>query len=82
MIINVRFMCVDVPIGLGNGEISIEEGATIEDVVRYCAKLYSIELSISELLKSLFLVNSQPALIDYVLSEGDNLSIVRPLAGG
>lgn len=82
MVINVRFLCVDIPDGLGNGKLEAEEGTTVEDAVRYCAGLYGIELPMSSLLDSLFLVNSQPAPLGFVLSDGDNLSIVRPLAGG
>ena len=82
MLINVRFRCVDIPIGVGNGSIRMEEGSTVLDVVRLCKEEYDIELSISELHKSLFLVNSKPANLDTILEDNDSVSVVRLLAGG
>jgi len=82
MRVNVRFLCVDIPIGLGNGDIEVDEGSTIEDVVKYCIEKYKVEMSRAELLNSLFLVNSNPARPDFILNDNDNLAIVRPLHGG
>jgi len=82
MRVNVRFLCVDVPVGLGNGDILIEEGASIEDALRHCIEKYAVEMPLAELLKSLFLVNSKPARPENTLNEGDELVIVRPLLGG
>ena len=75
-------MCVDIPVGLGNGCIELEIGATVETAIRHCRDIYAIEMTIGELLKSYFLVNTRPANIEQVLVEGDNLTVVRPLAGG
>ena len=82
MTVSLRFLCVDIPIGLGNGDISIDEGTTIEDILIFSREQYGIELPLTELKKSLFLVNSNPARLDYTLMDKDMLSIVRPLAGG
>jgi len=78
MHVNVRFLCVDTPVG----DIEVEEGATIEGVLRYCVEEYDIKMSLNKLLNYLFLVNKNPARPDFKLSEGDNLVIVRPPLGG
>jgi sulfur carrier protein ThiS len=82
MRVKTRFLCVDVPIGLGNGEIEIGDGTTVADAVTMCAKMYNMEMPLKDLLKSMFLVNSNPAQPDRVLNEGDELTVVRTMAGG
>lgn len=82
MRIETTFRCIDIPIGLGNGELIINEGTTIEEAVKYCKEKYDIQIPIKELLTSLFLVNSTPASPSYILKENDKLSIVRLLGGG
>ena len=82
MTVNVRFRAIDIPMGVGNGNIVLPEGSTVEAALSFCVESYDIELSVSELLKSLFLINSKPAQSDSVLTEGDSLAVVRLMAGG
>jgi len=82
MRIKVRFMCIDIPIGLGNGEIEVEEGMTVKEVVTECVKRHKIKMPLKELFKSMFLVNTNPASLDRVLKDGEELTVVRTMAGG
>ena len=82
MRISVRFLCVDIPVGMGNGDITLSEGATVSDAVAAVVALGDIQMPTAEIMKSLFLVNDQSAQPDSILRDGDNLSVVRPLAGG
>lgn len=82
MLVNVRFMCIDIPMNTGNGNIRIDDGATVEDVLRYATLNYGIKIPVSELKNSMLLVNSKPVSYDYVLEDSDCLSVIRPMAGG
>jgi len=82
MRVKVRFMCVDIPIGLGNGEIEVEKGMTVKEIVTECAKRHKIKMPLKELFKSVFLIDASPATLGSVLKDGEELTVVRTMAGG
>ena len=82
MRIKVRFLCVDILPGKGNGEIEIADGTTIADALAICAKQSGIDMPMKQLLESMLLVNSAPAQPNRVLRDGEELSVIRTLKGG
>jgi len=82
MCVRVRYLCVDLPGCSGVKEVEVAEGATVRQVLTEHARLCSLEDSLGKLPDSMFLVGKNPARLDTVLSNDDELFVMRILHGG
>ena len=82
MWIKIRFLCADISPDVGAGTLEVAEGASVAEVLAVCVKQYNIGIPLEQLMDSTFLIGKAHARLDRVLSEGDELSVIRPLGGG
>ena len=82
MRVRFRFMCVDLPTYTGNQEIEVAEGTTVEQALVVHASLYGLEDALQKLPETMFLIGKNPARLDTVLQDNDELVVMRILHGG
>jgi len=82
MRVGLRFMCADLPVPAGRHEIEVMDGATVGQALAAYLEIYPVEDPLQKLPESMFIVGKNPAQIDTVLRDGDELLVMRILHGG
>jgi len=82
MRVGLRFMCADLSVPAGLREIEVSDGATVGRALAAYLDLYPVEDPLHKLPESMFIVGKNPAQIDTVLRDGDELLVMRILHGG
>jgi molybdopterin converting factor small subunit len=81
----VKFFVFDLPPGFADAELDIHQGAAVGDLLDACLKLLEqrkVTMDVNELKTATVLVNGKWSDSGDPLSEGDTVSIIRPMDGG
>jgi len=85
MTVYVKFFVFDLPPDFVDAEISLGEGATVSDVLDGCLELFKqrqVTMDENELRTATVLSGSRWLDPGDIVSDGDTLSIIRPMDGG
>jgi molybdopterin converting factor small subunit len=85
MKILVKFFVFDLPPGFADAELDLAEGATVADVLDACLELMrqrQVMMDVDELKTATVMVNNIWSDPNESVSDGDTLSIIRPMDGG
>ena len=85
MKILIKFYVFDLPPGFADAELNIADGATVGDVLDACLMLIrerNVTMDAQELKTATVMVNGKWSDIEDTVSDGDTLTIIRPLDGG
>ena len=81
----VKFYIFDLPPGFKDAELSIKEGAIINDVLDACLVLFEqrqVTMDENELRTATVLVGGKWSNASDPVSDGDTITIIRPMDGG
>jgi molybdopterin converting factor small subunit len=81
----VKFFVFDLPPGFADAELDLAEGATVADVLDACLELMrqrQVMMDVDELKTATVMVNNIWSDPNESVSDGDTLSIIRPMDGG
>ena len=83
MIVNIRFLCIDIySEGKNDFNFELEENSTLETLIEKAHALPHVSIALSDLKKSVFMINSVKSPLSAKLKEGDKVIVLRPLGGG
>ena len=85
MSILVKFFVFDLPPGFKDAEIELKDGANVHDVLSACLDLLEqrqVTMDKNELRTATVLVGGKWACLDDPVSDGDTITIIRPMDGG
>ena len=85
MNILVKFFVFDLPPGFKDAEIELKDGARVCDVLNACLELLEqrqVTMEKNELLTATVLIGGKWACLDDPVSNGDTITIIRPMDGG
>ena len=80
--VNVRFIAFELTPGLTSGEYSIEDGATVLDLLRKCEEVCGASISERSFTNMYPLFNGRPVRLESALAENGLLQICRVVIGG
>lgn len=81
----VKFYVFDLPPGFADAELDIPAGSTVSDVLDACLKLLAqrqVAMDDNELKTATVMVNGKWSDTGDPVSDGDTISIIRPMDGG
>lgn len=81
----VKFFVFDLPPGFADAELDIPDGSAVQDVLDACLVLMKqrqVMMDINELKTATVMINNVWAQPDDPVSDGDTLTIIRPMDGG
>ncbi len=81
----VKFYVFDLPPGFADAELDIPDGSVVDNVFDACLDLMKqrqVTMDINELKTATVMVNNIWSDPDTPVSEGDTLTIIRPMDGG
>ena len=85
MKISVKFHVFDLPPGFKDAEFELPDGATVNDVLDACLVLFAqrgVTMVESELRTATIIINGKWSNPGDPASEGDVVTIIRPMDGG
>lgn len=85
MKILVKFFVFDLPPGFADAELVLPDGAAVTDVLDACLDLMAkrnVTMDISEFKTATVMVNGKWSDVGDPVSDGDTVSIIRPMDGG
>lgn len=85
MKILVKFYIFDLPPGFADAKLDISDGSTVSDVLDACYELMTqrqVTMDINELKTATVMVNNIWSDPEYSVTDGDTLTILRPMDGG
>lgn len=85
MNILVKFFVFDLPPGFEDAKLTIPDGSTVGDVLDACLELFaqrSVSMDASELKTATVMINGKWSDFDDPISDGAELTIIRPMDGG
>ena len=85
MKITVKFMVFDLPPGFGDAVFELEDGATVAEVFDASLGLFAVRgvtMDEKELRTAIVMRRGKWVEPDAALSDGDALTILRPMDGG
>ena len=81
----VKFYVFDLPPGFADAELELPEDSTVGDVLDACLTLMNqrgVTMDTDELKTATVMVNSSWSDPEAHVSDGDTLTIIRPMDGG
>ena len=81
----VKFYIFDLPPGFADAELEISDGSTVNDVLQACYTLITTRqatMDKNELMTATVMVNGVWSDPSDTVSDGDTLTIIRPMDGG
>ena len=81
----VKFFIFDLPPGFKDAELEMDSGATVNDVLDKCLELFKqreTSMDENELRTSTVILNDKWSDSSDIVSDGDRISIIRPMDGG
>lgn len=80
----MRLVCVEVPLDQTRDAVEVEvgEGAGVEHALASYLRSNAICLGLEQLKQASFFVNREPAHLTTALADGDEVMVIRTLAGG
>lgn len=81
----VKFFVFDLPPDFADAELNLAEGSTVEDVLDACLAVFderNVKMDQNELKTATVMVNGKWADSHEAVSDGDTISIIRPMDGG
>ena len=85
MSILVKFFVFDLPPGFRDAKIELEDGASVSDVLSACLGVLEqrqATMDENELRTATVLIGGKWACLDDTVSNGDTVTIIRPMDGG
>jgi len=85
MNVTVHFYVFDLPPNFAHAEFELNDGATVNDVMDSCLKLFeerNVSMDENELRTATVLVNNKWLNPDEPVSDGAVIKIIRPMDGG
>ena len=82
MRVSLQFMLADLHAPVSRAEIDIPEASTLEQALAAYLKIHPINDPHNKLPGSYFLIGKNPASLESVLSDGDEIKVMRILHGG
>ena len=80
--IDVKFVASELTPGLTDGEISIEDGATVRELILQCASQRDTSVPPDNFAMMYPLFNGKPLTVDGALTKDGTLHICRVVLGG
>ena len=81
----VKFYIFDLPPGFADAELEISDGAVLNDVADACLELFrqrKVSMNENELRTATILINGKWSGLSDPVSDGDTISVIRPMDGG
>jgi molybdopterin converting factor small subunit len=81
----VKFYVFDLPPGFADAELSLPDGSVVGDVLDECLELLKrrqVEMGANELRSATVMINNVWSGPDDPVSDGDTLTVIRPMDGG
>lgn len=85
MKILVKFYVFDLPPGFADAELTLPDGTVVTEVLDACLELMAernVTMDISEFKTATVMVNGKWSDTGDPVSDGDTVSIIRPMDGG
>lgn len=84
MIIKMRLLCVEVPLDQTKETVEVElpNDAVVDQALAAYLKINDVGIDLEKMQQASLFVNREPAKTGTTLSDGDELLVVRTLAGG
>jgi molybdopterin converting factor small subunit len=85
MNILVKFYVFDLPPGFADAELNLPDGSTVREVLEACIQLFEkrqVSMDVNEFKTATVMVNGKWSDLRDPVSDGDTLSIIRPMDGG
>lgn len=82
MLIKLRFFCIELPLENRTFELEIPQDSTVEKALEIFAQSYEGKFQLNTMNSLTFLINNKNAMIDSVLSQGDQITVLQILTGG
>ena len=85
MSVNVKFFVFDLPPGFKDAEFDMHDGANVSDVMDACLVLFKergVTMDEKELRTATVIIDGKWASPDDAISNGDAITIIRPMDGG
>ena len=85
MRVSVRFFVFDLPPGFADAELELQDGAKLSDVLEECLKLFDrrqVSMDEKELHTATVLIGGKWSDPGAPVSDGDLITILRPMDGG
>lgn len=81
----VKFYVFDLPPGFADAELDIPDGASVGEVLDACLALFKqrqVTMDVNELKTATVMINGKWSDVGDPVTDGDTLSIIRPMDGG
>ena len=85
MKISVKFFVFDLPPDFKDAELELAPGALVSDALNACLDLFkkrNVTMDVNELFTSIVMIGGKWSDPNTPVSDGDTLTIIRPLDGG
>lgn len=85
MKVTVKFYVFDLPPGFKDAELSLNEGAKLGDALEACLDLFAqrgVAMDENELRTATVLIDGRWSDPGVPVSDGDTITIIRPMDGG
>ena len=81
----IKFMVFDLPPNFADAELTLKNGATVNDVLDACLELFKarhVSMDENELRTATVMVHNKWSDPADLVSDGDIITIIRPMDGG
>lgn len=81
----VKFFVFDLPPGFADATLDVPALSAVGDVLEACLRLFAqrhVTMDVDELKTATVMVNGKWAQTTDIVSDGDAISIIRPMDGG
>jgi molybdopterin converting factor small subunit len=81
----VKFFVFDLPPGFADAKLNIPDGSTVGDVLDVCLELFvqrKVSMDVNEFKTATVMINGRWSDLGDPVSDGDTLTIIRPMDGG